>query len=728
MNLQLKLKMLFLQYYYHQCLMYISLIYILKSQERRKKIKEVLLNNSVSYNDLERKKKLYFNKLNPEIINISDIQLYRGYESKDISLYGELDIYERAILEESDKKFILSGAFKEFSPGDYVVHKNHGIGKYIGIISRQIDGYKREYFLIEYADSDRLYIPTWQADRIHKYIGDRDPKITSLSSKKWDSLKRKARSSVHKLAIDLAKLYAERQSVQGFAFPGDTPWQKEIEDLFPFKETNDQIKAINYVKEYMEMPKPMDILVCGDVGFGKTEVAIRAAFKAIESGKQVLMLAPTTILADQHYRTFGQRYKNYPVILEVISRFRTKKEQKKIVEDFKDGRIDMLIGTHRILQDDIIPKDLGLIIVDEEQRFGVNSKEKLKLLRKEVDALTLTATPIPRTLYTSLAGIRDTVLIETYPEGRRPIETFVGRKNNSVIKMAIERELAREGQVYYVYNRITGIENEQQELKQLIPGARFALTHGQMDSRAIERIIEDFINKKYDVLLTTSIIKSGMDIGNVNTLIVINSHRFGLSQLYQLRGRVGRSSEKAYAYFFYPNKENLSLSAFQRLKTLSEYTELGSGYNIAMRDLEIRGAGELLGPRQHGHINSIGFDMYCQIMREEVERLKGNVVDEDINIQIDLPMSAYIPKNYIRNERDRIGIYKMLGSANNFEDIDKILEDVERRYGKVNFVTDNLFSIAKIKCLLRKAKIENGVLVLVLPKSDTAKPKKIEIK
>ncbi len=678
----------------------------LENEKRRRKIEEILLDNSVSYKDLKGKKGLDFRDLESKIINIFNLKLCKGYISKDISLYGELDIYEQALPGEYDEKAILPEIFEEFSPEDYVVHKNHGIGKYAGIISKQINGHKREYFLVEYTGGDRLYVPTWQADRIHKYIGDKEPRITPLDSRKWTNLKRRVRNSVHNLAIDLAKLYAERQSAGGFAFPKDSPWQKEIEDLFPFRETEDQVKAIEYVKKSMEKPKPMDVLVCGDVGFGKTEVAIRAAFKSIENGKQVLMLAPTTILAGQHYRNFGQRYKDYPVIVKVLSRFVAKREQKRIVEDFKDGKIDMLIGTHRILQNDIEPKDLGLIIVDEEQRFGVNSKEKLKLLKKEVDAITLTATPIPRTLYLSMTGLRETVIIKTHPEGRYPIKTYVGKKDDLIIKTAIERELARGGQVYYVYNRVAGIENERQRLQALVPDAKIALTHGQMEGRAIERIMEGFINKKYDILLTTSIIESGMDIGSVNTLIVIDSHKFGLSQLYQLRGRVGRSSEKAYAYLFYPGKEDLSINAFSRLKTLTEHTELGSGHRIAMRDLEIRGAGELLGPRQHGHIDSIGFDMYCQIMKEEIEKLKGNAVEEDINIQIELPVSAYIPKNYIRNEKDRINIYKILGNANNLEDINKICEDIKERYGKVPFVVDNLVYIAKIKYMLKKAKIE----------------------
>jgi transcription-repair coupling factor (superfamily II helicase) len=683
-----------------------KVIISVKRNERRKKVEELLLNNSLSYSYLKSESKVKYSSLKPDIINISDSRLYRGYQSGDFSLYGELDIYEQMLYEVFEERISAGKDFKDFRSGEYVVHKNHGIGKYIDIVSKQTGGHKREYFLIEYANNDKLYVPTWQADRIGRYIGAKEPVVTTLDSRQWNNLKNRVRKSVRKLAIDLAKLYAERESTRGYSFPEDSPWQKEIEDLFPFKETPDQIKAIEQVKNAMRKPKPMDILMIGDVGFGKTEVAVRAAFKAIEDGKQVMMLVPTTILADQHYQTFSQRYSNYPVILEVLSRFRSRKKQKEIIDDFNDGKIDMIIGTHRILQEDVKPRDLGFIIVDEEQRFGVNSKEKIKLLKTKADVLTLSATPIPRTLYMSLAGVRDIVLIETYPEGRNPIETFVGETDYMVIKRAIEREVSRGGQVYYVYNRILNIESKKNQLRQLIPEARIALTHGRMEGSRIEKIMSDFIAKKYDVLLTTSIIESGMDIANVNTLIVENSHLFGLSQLYQLRGRVGRSSERAYSYFFYPHKGNMSLAAFQRLKALTEYTDLGSGYNVAMRDLEIRGAGEILGPRQHGHINSVGFDMYCQIVNEEIEKLKGKKIEEDINIQIDLPVSAYIPRNYIESERDRINIYKVLGVAEILEDIEEIRKKMISRYKEEPPVVENLINIAKIKYLLKKVKIE----------------------
>lgn len=688
-----------------------KVIISVEGEERRQKIEELLLNNSISYAYPENESsgtgdRSEYDMIQPGIAIILNRRLYRGYQSGRVSLYGELDIYEQMQYQIYERRILPDSDIKYFRPGEYVVHKNHGIGKYMDTISRQVDSCKREYFLIEYAGNDKLYVPTWQADRLSRYIGAKKPVVTTLNSRQWESAKKRVRKSVQKFAIDLAKLYAERNSESGYAFPADSPWQKEIEELFPFRETPDQVKAINYVKDAMGQPRPMDILVIGDVGFGKTEVAIRAAFKSIENGKQVLMLVPTTILADQHYRTFSERYKNYPVILEVLSRFRTRKKQKEIVKDFNEGKIDMIIGTHRILQEDIKPEDLGLLIVDEEQRFGVKSKERIKLLKTGVDVLTLSATPIPRTLYMSLAGVRDLALIETHPEGRNPIETFVGETDYDVIRKAVERELARGGQVYYVYNRISGIDNEKTRLQHLVPGARIALTHGQMEGSRIEKIMRDFINKNYDILLTTSIIESGMDIGNVNTLIVENSHLFGLSQLYQLRGRVGRSSEIAYSYFFYPGRKNLSVQAFQRLKTLAEYTGLGSGYSIAMRDLEIRGAGELLGAKQHGHISSVGFDMYCQIMKEEIEKLKGIEVEEDINIQIDMPVSAYIPKSYIRSEKDRINIYRTLGNAESLDEIEKIRENMLERYREAPRVVGNLVYIAKIKYLLRKAKIE----------------------
>jgi len=678
-------------------------VYIaLSSPKRKQKIKQILTDSGISYQDQAEEAR---NK----VVNLTDLKLLRGFESKDVSLYGELDIYEHVSSRPEGESLASLREIEDFKPGEYLVHKTHGIGRYVDIVSRQVDGYKKDYFLLEYAKGDKLYVPTWQSDRITRYIGKENPTITPLNSKQWDSMKKRVRKSVKKLAFDLSRLYAQREAAEGFSFPQDTPWQREIADLFPFRETGDQAKAIQRVKQAMARPKPMDMLVCGDVGFGKTEVAIRAAFGAIEAGKQVMMLVPTTILADQHYRTFSQRYKDYPVLLEVLSRFRKRSSQRQIISRFNEGKIDMIIGTHRILQKDINPPNLGLIIIDEEQRFGVASKEKIKLLKKSADVLTLTATPIPRTLYMALTGIRDIVTIQTHPQGRNPIETFAGKKDDFLIRQAVEREMARGGQVYYVFNQVQGIESKMHYLKTIVPQAKIVLVHGQMKGAKIEQTMADFINKKYDILLTTTIIESGMDISNVNTLIVEDSQRFGLSQLYQLRGRVGRSTERAYSYFFYPGRENLSITALRRLKALAEYTDLGSGYSIALRDMEIRGAGEILGPRQSGHMDSVGFDMYCQIIKEEVANIKGQEIEPDINIQIEIPVSAYIPKSFIVREHERINIYRNLGKARKVNEVDKINRDLAERYGSLPRAVSNLINIAKIKILMQKAAIASMV-------------------
>jgi len=667
----------------------------------------------------------------PSVVRLLDRDLLTGFESEDFSLYGELDIYQETDTESAPDADSYVFKAQEFNPGDFVVHRTHGIGKFLDIVSEQILGNKKEFFLIEYANNDKLYVPVWQSERIHRYIGDKIPQISTLNSRQWENLKKKVRTSVKYLAVDLSMLYAERNIIEGHAFGPDGVWQQEMEDLFPFQETRDQKEAIDYVKALMEKPKPMDLLLCGDVGFGKTEVAVRAAFKAMENSKQVLMLVPTTILADQHFKTFSDRFKNFPVTVEVISRFKKPVEQKKIIEDFKNARTDMLIGTHRILSEDIKPRDLGLVIIDEEQRFGVNAKEKLKLFKKSVDVITLSATPIPRTLYMSLSGVRDIFLIETHPAGRFPVETFVGEKNDLLIRMAIEREMARGGQVFYVHNRIHDIDEVRYRLQVLVPRAEIALAHGRMEAKEIEKVMEDFINRKYNVLLTTSIIESGMDIANANTLIVDDSHKFGLSQLYQLRGRVGRSHEHAYSYFFYPGKRMLNVQSFQRLRTLAEYTDLGSGYKIALRDLEIRGAGELLGARQHGSINSIGFDLYCQIVKEEVERLKGIEIEEDVNIQIELPLSAYIPRNYIRSEAQRVMLYRLIGGIRNSEEAEKIRADLEKKHGRLPETVKNIVDIGEIKYLAKEALIEkvyfSGSKGIVFKKPDIENEKIIKL-
>jgi len=512
----------------------------------------------------------------------------------------------------------------DISPGDYVVHIDHGIGKYKGMVNLTVKGVKQDYLLIEYAQGDKLYVPVDQFDLVHKYIGikDKTPKIYRLGGVSWGKAKGKAKRSIQKLARELYNLYVARKEIRGFAFSKDNNWQQELEMSFPFEETYDQLQALSEVKADMEIVKPMERLVCGDVGYGKTEIAIRAAFKAVLDGKQVAILAPTTILVQQHYDTFRERMNPFPINIDMLSRFRTKQEQKKVIEELEEGKVDIIIGTHRLIQNDIRFKDLGLLIVDEEQRFGVLHKERIKKLKESIDSLTLTATPIPRTLHMSLIGVRDLSVINTPPEDRFPIATYICKRNDKVITDAIRRELDREGQIFFVHNRVRSIQKIARDLNRLFPQARIGIAHGQMAEEQLEDIMIDFLEKKYDILVCTTIIEIGLDIPNVNTIIIDNAHKFGLSQLYQLRGRVGRTDRRAYAYFLYPSYRSISDTARKRLQAIKEFSELGSGFKLAMRDLEIRGAGNLLGKEQHGSVGEVGFNLYCRLLEEAIKELR----------------------------------------------------------------------------------------------------------
>ena len=513
--------------------------------------------------------------------------------------------------------------YDDLKVGDYVVHNQHGVGRYAGMVARAIGGVERDYLLVEYKAGDKLYIPSDQVSSIRRYTGGESPSLSRMGGAEWSKARAKVKKAVQEIAQELVVLYRRRMATPGHAFPPDTPWQAEMEAAFPYEATPDQAKAIEDVKGDMEQPRPMDRLVCGDVGFGKTEVAIRATFKAVQDGKQVAVLVPTTLLADQHGQTFRERFAGYPVRVEVLSRFLTAKEAKAVVRDVESGAVDVVVGTHRLLSEDIKFKDLGLLVVDEEQRFGVGHKEKMKKLRVGVDVLTMSATPIPRTLEMSLTGIRDMSLITTPPEDRQPILTYVGESDDRAATEAIRRELLREGQVFYVHNRVMDIENKAMEVRELVPEARVVVAHGQMDEGTLEKVMVDFADRQFDVLVSTTIIESGLDMPSVNTMVVDRADMLGLAQLYQLRGRVGRSGQRAYAYLFHPPDRVLSEEAYERLKTLGEFTDLGSGFKIAMRDLEIRGAGNLLGGEQSGHIAAVGFDLYCQMVTEAVSELTG---------------------------------------------------------------------------------------------------------
>ena len=591
-------------------------------------------------------------------------------------------------------------SFTDLHIGDYVVHDNHGIGVFRGLEKISVEGVQKDYMKISYRDGGSLFVPVNQMDMVQKYIGTgaAAPKLNKLGGQDWAKAKAKARKAVQIMAEDLVALYAKRAAAKGHVYGLDTVWQREFEENFPYEETEDQLNAIEDVKKDMESDKVMDRLICGDVGYGKTEVAIRAAFKAAQEGKQVAFLVPTTILAQQHYNTFVQRMAGYPIKIELLSRFRTPKQQKESLHNMERGFSDILIGTHRILSKDVKFKDLGLIIVDEEQRFGVAHKEKLKALRENVDVLTLSATPIPRTLHMSLAGIRDMSLLEEPPQERHPIQTYVMENNPEFIREAIRREISRGGQVYYLYNRVEHISEEAFRIQKLVPEANVTYAHGQMSERELERIMGEFIEGEIDVLVCTTIIETGMDISNANTIIIQDADRMGLSQLYQLRGRVGRSNRIAYAYLLYRRDKILREEAEKRLQTIREFTEFGSGFKIAMRDLEIRGAGNLLGAEQHGHMEAVGYDMYCRLLEEEVQNLKGEAPrEESFETSIDLNISAFIPDFYIKNQEQRMELYKKIAGIRNMDEFYDMQEELEDRYGDLPKAVQLLLEVVLVK-------------------------------
>lgn len=638
-----------------------------------------------------------------------EVLTYYGHVSKGFEypllkfvVLSETDIFGAEKKKKKAKKLYQGQKIKDFNElkvGDYVVHESHGLGIYRGIEKVEMEGVVKDYIKVEYRDGGNLYVLATGLDVIQKYASAdaKKPKLNKLGSKEWEKTKTKVRGAVNEVAKDLVELYAARQAGEGYRFSRDTVWQREFEEMFPFEETEDQLNAIADTKKDMESGKIMDRLICGDVGYGKTEIAIRAAFKAVQDGKQVVYLVPTTILAQQHYNTFVQRMKDFPVRVELMSRFRTPGEIKKTITDLQKGFVDIVIGTHRVLSEDVKFKDLGLLIIDEEQRFGVAHKEKIKKLKENVDVLTLTATPIPRTLHMSLIGIRDMSVLEEAPEDRLPIQTFVCEYNEELVREAISRELSRGGQVYYVYNRVNNIADVAAQIANLVPEATVAFAHGQMKEHELEKIMYDFINGEIDVLVSTTIIETGLDISNVNTMIIHDSDNMGLSQLYQLRGRVGRSNRTAYAFLMYKRDKMLKEVAEKRLEAIREFTDLGSGFKIAMRDLEIRGAGNLLGVRQHGHMEAVGYDMYCKMLNEAVQSLKGVRVAENFATLIDLDVDAFIPPTYIVNEVQKLDIYKRIAGIENVKERDDMKDELLDRFGDIPKSVDNLLRIALIR-------------------------------
>ncbi len=650
-------------------------------------------------------------ELHDREIMVSYGNIHSGFEYplQKFVVITQSDIFGKEKAKKRRKKKQYTGSkiqnFAQLNIGDYVVHENHGLGIYRGIEQIEVDHVYKDYIKIEYADNSNLYILATQLDMIQKYAGGeaKPPKINKLGTQEWIKAKTKVKAAVKDIAKDLVEIYAARQNSKGFMFGKDTVWQREFEELFPYEETYDQMTAIEDTKKDMESEKIMDRLICGDVGYGKTEIAIRAAFKAVMDGKQVAVLVPTTILAQQHYNTFLQRMKEYPIRIEMLSRFRTPAGVRMTKEGLRNGEVDIVIGTHKLLGKDIVYKDLGLLVVDEEQRFGVTHKEKLKQLKKNVDVLTLTATPIPRTLHMSLAGIRDMSVLEEPPVDRLPIQTYVMEYDDEMVREAIHRELARGGQVYYVYNRVNNIEEIASHVAKLVGEANVVYAHGQMNERKLEQIMYDFIEGEIDVLVATTIIETGLDIPNVNTIIIHDADNFGLSQLYQLRGRVGRSSRTSYAFLMYKRDKMLREAAEKRLHAIREFTELGSGFKIAMRDLEIRGAGNVLGAEQHGHMLAVGYDLYCKLLNEAVQSMKGEKTYDDYETKLDFSLDAYIPNSYIKNETQKINVYKEIAGVQTEEDYSDMIDELTDRFGEIPKNVINLMTIAEIKALAHKA-------------------------
>jgi len=639
-------------------------------------------------------------------------RLNSGFFLEDIQtiVVPDKEIFHRYKIRRAPRKFTGTAPirdFEELTRGDYVVELNHGIGRFIGIVTLRDHDPKREFLAIEYADDAKLYVPVAQANLVSKYIGPtkRQPPLDALGGNRWAKRKRKVEAALQDYASELLELYATRQSLQGTTYSPDTEWQREFEDAFIYEETPDQVNALEELKRDMESPRPMDRLICGDVGYGKTEVAVRAAFKTVMDNRQVAVLVPTTVLAQQHYHTFSERMADYPIKIEALSRFKKPGQQRSIVEDLKAGKTDIVIGTHRLIQDDVRFKDLGLVIVDEEQRFGVKHKEKLKQLRRLVDVLTMSATPIPRTLYMALVGARDMSNIDTPPLDRLPVRTLLVEFDAQTIRSAILREVNRDGQVYFLHNRVQTIENMREYLERLVPEATIMTAHGQMNEGELETVMEYFVNGSIDVLVCTTIIESGLDIANANTIIIDRADKFGLADLYQLRGRVGRWKHQAYAYLMVPRNREILEAAKKRLKAILDAQGLGAGFQIAMRDLEIRGAGNILGTEQHGHIAAVGFTLYCNLLKRTIDRLKGKEVPEEMDVIVKLDLDAHIPTAYVPNGKQRIDMYKRMAAALRQEEVDDIAAEMQDRFGPLPEEALNLMEIVSLKIWARNEKI-----------------------